>query len=370
MKHHDSITGGHTGQYKTQGLIIWNYWWPGIQGDIWKYTEGCEPCQYMKTHQEKAHNPLHPNKVLNTPWEHISIDIIRELPESNGYNAILVKVDRFSKLIIVIPTNMELTAHGTAYIYHDHVWSKHGLPCKVISDRGSQFTAQFIKDLHKLTGVVANLSTAYHPQTDGQTEQINQEVEQYLWLFVNHRQSNWHKWLSCAEFSYNDKFQTSTRFSPFFINYRWHPYKGTNPGWQVKSQSAIEFAEQMKKIHEETKAALTMAQETMKCNYNKKKGRSQECKIGKKVWLEGTNISTDWPIKKLDNKWHGPFTIIRKEGESAYWLVLVWHVVSVAMVWTNVFWKKKIIVPGKFVKIMGIFGKIDNLENRGIISWL
>ena len=133
-EHHDSITGGHSERYKTQELITWNYWWPGIQGDIKKYIDGCEAYQRTKTHREKAHNPLHLNEIPNAPWEHISIDIIGELPESNGFNAILVIVDRFSKMIIVIPTNMELTAQGTARIYRDHVWSKHGLPRKVISD--------------------------------------------------------------------------------------------------------------------------------------------------------------------------------------------------------------------------------------------
>jgi transposase InsO family protein len=322
-EHHDSITAGHPGQYKTPELITRNYWWPGIQADIRKYIDGCEACQRTKSHREKAHNLLHPNEIPNAPWEHISIDIIGELPESNGFNAILVIVDRFSKMIIVIPTNMELTALGTAKIYWDHVWSKHGLPRKVISDQGPQFMAQFMKDLHKLTGVVGNLSTAYHPQTDGQTERINQEVEQYLRLFVNHRQSDWSEWLSCAEFSYNNKVQSSTGFSPFFVNYGRHPYKGTNPRWQVKSQSAMEFADQMKKVHEETKAALTLAQETMKRNYDKKKGESRNYQIGDKVWLEGTNINTNQPIKKLDNKRHGPFKIIGKEGESTYWLKLL-----------------------------------------------
>ena len=93
-------------------------------------------------------------------------------------------------MIIVVPTNMDLTVYGMAQIYRDHVWSKHGVPRKVISDRGPQFAAQFMRDLHKLTGTTANLSTAYHPQTDGQTERVNQEVEQYLQIFVNHRQSD------------------------------------------------------------------------------------------------------------------------------------------------------------------------------------
>ena len=108
------------------------------------------------------------------------VDIIGELPESNGYNAILVITDRLSKMIIAIPTNMDLTVYGAARLFRDHVWSKHGLPKKVISDRGPQFAAQFMRDLHKLMGVTANISTAYHPQTDGQTERINQKIKQYL----------------------------------------------------------------------------------------------------------------------------------------------------------------------------------------------
>ena len=108
------------------------------------------------------------------------MDITGELPKSNGCNAILVITDQLSKMIITILTNMNLTAYGAARLFRDHVWSKHGLPKKVISDRGPQFVAQFMKDLHKLMGVTANISTAYHPQMDGQTEHVNQEIKQYL----------------------------------------------------------------------------------------------------------------------------------------------------------------------------------------------
>src|SRR5277367_1375022 len=185
-EHHDSCSAGHPGRYKTQELITRDYWWPYIATDIRKYVDGCEACQRTKPRRGKPHNPLNPNEIPDAPWEHISIDLIGKLVESNGYDAILVIVDRLSKMIIVIPTNMELTAFGVARIYRNHVWSKHSLPRKVISDRGPQFAAKFMKDLHELTGVKANLSTAYHPQTDGQTERINQEVEQYLRLFVDH----------------------------------------------------------------------------------------------------------------------------------------------------------------------------------------
>jgi transposase InsO family protein len=248
------VAAGHPGQYKTQELITRNYWWPYIQSDVKKYVSGCETCQRTKAHRRKPENPLHPNEIPPGPWEHISVDLIGELPESQGYNAILVIVDRFSKMIIVIPTNMELTAMGMARMYRDHVWSKHGLPRKIISDRGPQFAAQFMKDLNKLLGITTNLSTAYHPQTDGQTERINQEIEQYLRVFVNYRQTDWFEWLSCAEFSYNDKIQSSTGFSPFYVNSGRHPYKGTNPRWEAKSQSATEFVEGLKKIREEDRS--------------------------------------------------------------------------------------------------------------------
>jgi len=128
--------------------------------------------------------------------------------------------------------------------------------------------------------------------------------------------------LSCAEFSYNNKVQSSTGFSPFYINYGRHPYKGTNPQCKAKSQSATEFIEHIKKVCKEAEAALKQTEETMKKNYDRKKGSSREYVPGEKVWLEGTNITTDRPIKKLDDKRHGPFVINKKVGESSYQLRL------------------------------------------------
>jgi len=159
-------------------------------------------------------------------------------------------------MIILTAIRNTLNAPETAWIYQDKVWSKHGLPQKIISDQGPQFVNQFTKDLYQLTGIMTNPSMAYHPQTDGQTEQMNQEIEQYLWLFINHRQNDWDQWLPCTKFSYNNKIQTSTGFSPFFVNYGKHPYKGTNTLKDVRSQSAIEVSQERSRIWEETKSAL------------------------------------------------------------------------------------------------------------------
>ena len=116
-----------------------------------------------------------------------------------------------------------------------------------------------MNEFYKLLGIEANPSTAYHPQTDGQTERINQEVEQYLRIFINHRQSDWAEWLALAEFAYNDKEHSSTKQSPFYINYGLHPYKGTNPRKESRNESAKQFADRMQQTREEARLALEEA---------------------------------------------------------------------------------------------------------------
>ena len=116
-------------------------------------------------------------------------------------------------MIHIIPTTDQVTSEGTAKLYRDYVWKLHGLPIKIVCDRGPQFVSKFMKELNSLLGIQTSSSTAYYPQTDGQTERINQEVEQYLRLFINHRQDDWVEWLSLAEFSYNNRVQASTRRS-------------------------------------------------------------------------------------------------------------------------------------------------------------
>ena len=127
------------------------------------------------------------------------------------------------KQIHVIPTHSTVTARGLAVIFRDHVWKLHGLPETALSDRGPQFVASFMKELNDILEIKTKLSTAYHPQMDGQTKRVNQEVEQYLRLFVSHRQNDWPEWIAGAVFAYNNKVHTSTRVSLFFTNYGLNP---------------------------------------------------------------------------------------------------------------------------------------------------
>jgi len=321
-EHHDSTLAGHPGRYKTHELITRDYWWPRILADIRRYIDGCESCQRTKPRNTPPAAPLHPNEIPTQPWEHISVDIIGPLPESVGNNAILVVVDRFSKMIKVVPTNTEVTSLGVARIFRDYIFRSYGLPRKVISDRGSNFISVFMRDLYQLLDIQSNASTAYHPQTDGQTERINQEIEHYLRVFSNYHQTDWSEWLPLAEFAYNDKVQSSTGHSPFYVNYGYHPRKGTGFRREVKAEAAKDFAEWMRKTREEVESALKRAAEDMKRFYDRKRNESHNFKIGDQVWLEATHISSDRPAKKLDDKRFGPFKILEKHGASAYKLAL------------------------------------------------
>ena len=137
----------------------------------------CDTCQRTKAYHERKHAPLNPNEILSAPWEIISVNLIGELPMSQGFNTICIIIDHFSKQIHAIPTNTELVSKGMAKIYQDNVFKLHSIPQKVISDRGPQFESWFMKDLYQLLGIEDNSSTAYYPQTNEQTECINQEIK-------------------------------------------------------------------------------------------------------------------------------------------------------------------------------------------------
>lgn len=179
-----------------------------------------------------------------------------------------------------------------------------------------------MRDLNQLLGIQTNLSTAYHSQTDGQTEQINQEVEQYLRLFTNYGQNDWAEWLPLAQFSYNDKIQSSTGYSPFFLNYGRHPRKGIEPRTSVRAESADVFASRMHNLTQEATTALARVAEDMKCYYDKHHCEAPDYQPGDLVYLEATNLRSDRPSKKLDDHCFGSFKVLKKVGEHAYKLDL------------------------------------------------
>ena len=136
------------------------------------------------------------------------------------------------------------------------MWKLHGLPESVVSDRGPQFAVELTKELNRILGIRTKLSTAFYSQTDGQTEHINQELEQYLWFFVDHRQKDWPEWLALAEFTINNKVHSMTKVSLFIANYGRKLRMGGDIRRKGKIEKVMEFVERMKKVQEEAEAAL------------------------------------------------------------------------------------------------------------------
>ncbi len=173
---HDHITAGHPGIKKTKELVLREFWWLKMKKDIKAYICACETCQQTKSSNQAKATSLHPNEIPSWPWTHISVDMITGLPQSNGYDAIIMIVDWFSKEIIPVMCLMELSSEGWGKILCNEVYAKHGMPQVVISDWGTVFVSKFMKDLYNLLQIKGNASTAFHPQTDGQTKRVNQEI--------------------------------------------------------------------------------------------------------------------------------------------------------------------------------------------------
>ena len=320
--HHDSVAAGHPGAAKTQDLITRSYWWPSIRKDVRKYVKGCHVCQTTKIDRQKRAAPLNPNPVPDRNWQYISVDMITHLPPALGHNAILVIVDMKSKDYIAIPCTDELSSEGWANLLFTHVITMHGLPEKIWSDRGSIFVSSFIRDLYRKLGIKGNPSTAYHPQTDGQTERMNQEIETYLRIFTNHRQDDWPNWLPLAAFAYRNRVHSATGYSPFFMTHGHHPHTGVEVKSSVPNESAEQFASRMKAIQQRASEALVKAKDAMKRKYDQHKRESRNYQIGDWVYIDATHLRTDRPTKKFEDKRYGPFQIEKRVGAAAYQLKL------------------------------------------------
>ncbi|PIL27173.1 hypothetical protein GSI_10315 [Ganoderma sinense ZZ0214-1] len=224
--HHDSIAAGHPGAAKTQDLIMRSYWWPTIRKDVIKYVTGCITCQCVKIDRQPRAAPLNPNPIPDQNWQFVTMDYMTGLPECNGHDAILVFVDMKSKDYIAIPCSKTLDSEGQARLFIKHVVVPHSLPKRIWSDRGPTLVSSFTKEVYRQMGIEGNPSTAYHPQTDGQTERMNQEIQTYLRIFINYKQDDWVEWLPLAEFAYRCRVHASTGMSPFFMTHGHEPNTG------------------------------------------------------------------------------------------------------------------------------------------------
>jgi len=215
---------------------------------------------------------------------------------------VMTVVDSVSKRAHFIPTHTTVTAEGAARLFLHQVWKLHGLLMCVVLDRRPQFVAHFTKELNRLLGIKLASSTAWHPQTDGQTEHINQELDQYLRLFVNKRQDDWYDLLPLAEFQHNNHVHSATQHPPFLLDTGRLSRMGFEPRRNPSSLETVnEFTERMRTAIEEAKSAIHKAQNDMKRYYDHRRTPAPVFNPGDKVFLDTSDIQTTRPSQKLSH---------------------------------------------------------------------
>ena len=225
---HDTISeASHGGYAKTYNKIAATYYWPRMSRDIKKIVTTCDICQKAK---HKCHAPaglLQPIPISNQPFEVVSMDFVPELPKSEGFDNILVIVDKLTKYAIFVPTTVNVGEKETEKLFFEHVISQYGIPHQVITDHDTRWRNDFWKEICKQMGMKRSLTTAYHPQADGQTEILNQTLEVSLRAYVGPDQNDWKSALPTLALAYNSTPHTATGFSPAFLLQGFYPITGS-----------------------------------------------------------------------------------------------------------------------------------------------
>lgn len=290
--------------------------------DVKNYVNGCDICMRSKSARHKPYGSLQSLPIPQYKWKDITMDFVTGLPTSCDwrgvkYDSILVIVNRLTKMVHYEAVQKTLTAEGLAEVIIDSVVRYHGLPNSIVSDRGSLFTSQFWSSLCYFMHIKRRLSTAFHLQTDGQTERQNSTMEAYLRSFVSFEQDNWVQYLPMAEFAYNNAKHSSTRFTPFELNYGYHPRVSYEDELDPRSRSKVAGAEvlELKELLYECKVNLQKAQDSQ-ARYHNKSVKERVYTPGEKVWISSQHIKTK-RNKKLEHKFFESFDIIEAVGKNA-----------------------------------------------------
>jgi hypothetical protein len=263
------------------------------------------------------------------------MDFIEQLPTSSDYSVILIIVDRLTKQALFLPTTDNVTSEEVAQLYFKNVFSRHGVPTHITSNRRAEFISHFFRSLGTLLGICIHFTSGYHPQANGQTERVNQMLEQYLRIHCNYQQDDWSNWLPIAEFTYNNAESLATGPTPFFANKGYHPKLPTYPDRLSTSHAAHEFVTNLADVHARLHENLAVTQQCTQLSTDAAWTPAPTLSIGDKVFLCAEFIQMTWPSRKLADKYLSPFEIIGVAGPASFVLRLpdgmrrvhpVWHV--------------------------------------------
>ncbi|KAI1508200.1 rve multi-domain protein [Pyrenophora tritici-repentis] len=333
---HNSLPGGHGGRTTTYQQVSQWYYWQGMTNTIARFTNNCLTCKRSKVNRTAKHSLLHPLPVPTQYWDDISIDFITPLPKStwcgHSYQHIMVVVDRLSKMKkFIAMENLEVPTVVDKFM--EYIWKEEGYPRTLVSDRGRQFTSHFWNRLCAQVGTHPKLSTSHHPETDGQTENANADLKQYLRAYVNYLQTDWAQLLPLAEFEANSAISTATGLSPFLATKGRQPRSGLEPAHLLRplnnhptiaqqQRNADALAQRIDTTRTFLRQQILWAQDKMKEFADANRYPAPRFDVGDWVMLNARHIKTERPVKSLDHKNIGPYQITRVIDNMAYELDL------------------------------------------------
>jgi len=238
------------------------------------------------------------------------MDFIEKLPSSSSFDTILVIGDHLSKQAIFIPTHDTITLVELARLFVIHVFSKHGVPSHVMSNRGSEFVSHFFRSLGTTLDMRLHFTSGYHPEANSQAEQTNQTLEQYLCVYCNYQQDNWSELLPLAEFTYNNAPSTTTGVSPFFTNKGYHPNLMVYPEWDIASSRARDFIVDLDELQDTLKEEIAKAQRQYQPSADSRRQQLLDFQVGQSVFVRSQYFRTTRLSKKLSKKYLRPYEII------------------------------------------------------------
>jgi hypothetical protein len=326
LKYHEPPLQGHARPEVVLERLRRNYWFPKMRQKVFDQIHKCNLCRKAKYERHKPYGLLQPNQPPEKPWQIMSMDFVGPLPPSTNedgvkYENIMVVVDRLTKYAEFVPLPKKYDTKYLAQAFIRTVITRHGIPERIISDRDRKFTSHFWEELCQALQITRAMSTAYHPVTDGQTERMNQTLEQYLRLYVDDEQSNWSTLLPQAAFAYNATKQDTIGMTPFFANFGREPRLTTDSEEYLPTEATM-VAGDLRNLHHQLSSDITFLNKKMAIQANKKRVEGPTLKEGDKVYLWRRNIKTKRQSSKLDFLKLGPFRIKRVKGPVNYELEL------------------------------------------------
>ncbi|TFY58379.1 hypothetical protein EVJ58_g6460 [Rhodofomes roseus] len=331
---HDSpIASAHEGPRKLIKKLNLRFYWPTLRRDAETYARTCDVCQKTKVDRRAPAGMLRPNPIPGRPYQWVSMDLITGLPESEGFNAIFVTVCCLTKHVQSIPCRNTLDTTAFAKLFVNHVILKFGMPEHIISDRDPRWTSDFWRAVAHHLKLHLSLSSAHHPQHDGQTEIANQTIETMLRAYVHSDRKSWAHWLPMVCHAYNSSIHSATGYSPYFLLYGMEPtqdldFLARNTPHVDRPRGPFEHAQNfvadMQEHREKARVALAVAQEQMARAYNNGR-RPEQFEVGSKVLVNPHSlelVDVQGTGKKLVQRMLGPFTVQERINPLVYKLAL------------------------------------------------